>query len=142
VASSTPRSARVISGGVRADRVGGNLMGLQMRGDCLQVATASWDSDAVLTRHDESRSCHFDSNLTLEGTLERPRQGVNNYGAELDLYQLNRRAARARMKLASCPTPSSIQLDRKARCSENTLRARLKIEWRENLPLLGVRVDG
>ena len=80
----------LISGRMRADRNGDDMLAWPMRGQ-LQMATGELGFITLYVPDIDRASGHFDANLNFEGTVGAPNaSGVIKLSrAELDLYQLN-----------------------------------------------------
>ncbi|HTU67982.1 MAG TPA: translocation/assembly module TamB domain-containing protein [Steroidobacteraceae bacterium] len=131
----------LISGKLRADRNGDDMLDWPMRGS-LQMATGELGFITLYVPDIDRASGHFDANLTLDGTLGRPSaSGVFKLSnAELDLYQLNLalRAVEMEAKIVS----NSLEFKSTAKAGAGTLSSGGKIEWKDKLPYGDLTLEG
>jgi translocation and assembly module TamB len=131
----------IISGRVRADRVGSELLAYPMRGQ-VQMATGELGFLTLYLPAVDRAAGHFDANLTLEGTLGNPQASgtIKLTKAELDLYQLN--LALRELDLEARIVSNNLEFSSNAKAGKGSLSSSGKLEWRDNLPYGEVRVTG
>ena len=140
--ASTPRSADLISGRMRADRVAGRTCSIWPMHGQLQMATGELGFITLYVPDIDRASGHFDANLSFEGTLGAAarQRSHQTSGAELDLYQLNL-ALRA-LEMEARIVSNNLEFASTANAGAGKLASSGKIEWRDNLPYGEISVNG
>jgi translocation and assembly module TamB len=131
----------LISGRLRADRAGNDMMSWPLRGQ-LQMATGELGFVTLYMPEIDRAAGHFDANLTFAGTLGQPSASgvIKLSNGEIDLYQLNLalRAVEMEARIAS----NQLEFKSSAKAGAGTLASTGKLEWRENLPYGEITLDG
>jgi translocation and assembly module TamB len=131
----------LISGRMRADRLGSAMLDWPVRGQ-LQMATGELGFVTLYVPEIDRAAGHFDANLSFAGTLGKPSASgvVKLTGGELDLYQLNLalRAVEMEARIVS----NSLEFKSTAKAGQGTLASSGKLEWREGLPYGEIMLDG
>jgi translocation and assembly module TamB len=131
----------VISGRLRADRVGDDLMASRMRGQ-LQMATGELGFLTLYLPAIDRAAGRFDANLSFDGTLREPRASgvIKLSNGELDLYQMNLRMRALDMEARI--VTNNLEFNSTAKAGTGTLRSSGKVEWRESLPYGEIELSG
>jgi translocation and assembly module TamB len=131
----------IISGRIRAERVGGDLMASPVRGS-LQMATAELGFLTLYLPAIDRAAGRFDADLSFEGTVGEPRASgvVKLSNGEVDLYQLN--LALRELDMEARIVSNNLEFSSKAKAGSGTLASSGKIEWRDNLPYGEIDLDG
>jgi translocation and assembly module TamB len=131
----------LISGRLRADRSGNDMMGWPLRGQ-LQMATGELGFVTLYMPEIDRAAGHFDANLTFAGTLGQPQASgvIKLSNGEIDLYQLNLalRTVEMEARIAS----NQLEFKSSAKAGKGTLASAGKLEWRDNLPYGEITLDG
>lgn len=131
----------LISGRLRADRVGADLLASPIRGQ-LQMATGELGFLTLYLPAIDRAAGHFDANLSFGGTLGEPRaSGVINLSrGEVDLYQMN--LALRGLELEARIDSNNLQFTADGKAGAGTLQSKGSIQWRDNLPYGQIDVRG
>ena len=131
----------IISGRLRAERTGADLMRSPIRGQ-LQMATGELGFLTLYLPAIDRAAGHFDANLSFEGTLDEPRASgvIKLTRAEVDLYQLN--LALRELDMEARIVSNNLEFSSNAKAGAGSLSSSGKIEWRENLPYGEILLDG
>lgn len=131
----------LISGRVRAERVGSGLLASPIRGQ-LQMATGEIGFLTLYLPAVDRAAGHFDANLTLDGTLGNPQASgtIKLSDGEMDLYQMN--LALREMAVEARIVSNNLEFESRARAGKGSLSSSGELEWREGLPYGEVRVTG
>ncbi|HEU4592560.1 MAG TPA: translocation/assembly module TamB domain-containing protein [Steroidobacteraceae bacterium] len=131
----------LIAGRMRAERGSNEMKEWPMRGQ-LQMATRELGFLTLYAPDIDRASGHFDANISLDGTLGRPRASgvVKLSNAELDLYQFNL-ALRA-LEVEARIEANDLDFSSTAKAGAGTLSSSGRIEWRDGKPYGDIRLDG
>ena len=131
----------LISGRMRADRNGDDMINWPMRGQ-LQMATGELGFITLYVPDIDRASGHFDATLSFDGTVGAPNaSGVIKLSrAELDLYQLN--LALRQLEMEARIVSNNLEFTSTAKAGAGSLASSGKIDWREKLPYGDLRLSG
>ncbi len=131
----------LISGRLRADRVGTDLLASPIRGQ-LQMATGELEFLTLYLPAIDRAAGHFDANLTLEGTLGEPRASglVKLSRGEMDFYQMN--LALRSLEMEARVDANNLEFTSNGKAGAGILQSSGSIKWRDNLPYGQVTLKG
>jgi translocation and assembly module TamB len=131
----------LISGRMRADRNGADMVNWPMRGQ-LEMATGELGFITLYAPDIDRASGHFDATLNFDGTVAAPTASgvIKLSDAELDLYQLN--LALRQVQMEARIVSNNLEFTSTARAGAGSLSSSGKLEWRDNLPYGDIRLAG
>ncbi|HET7811034.1 MAG TPA: translocation/assembly module TamB domain-containing protein [Steroidobacteraceae bacterium] len=131
----------LIGARMRADRTSPHMLDWPLHGQ-LQMATGELGFITLYAPDIDRASGHFDTNLSIEGTVGRPRASgvIKLTQAELDIYQLN--LALRGLDLEARIVTNNLEFSATGKAGAGSLASSGKVEWRDGLPYGEIRLDG